>query len=138
MGPAHLFYWFSVFGFWKRPDIAIAKSFFRLIIVIVKTQRAVPLGHRRARQAVPLQNEIILLAIAINQVTIKDDISSNAASRRQTNLGGTGVSPVQVHCGGKVRGEGKNVEQPSKGCALVAQAFQPVHERARARAPHFL
>jgi hypothetical protein len=38
--------------------IAIAKSFFPLIIFIVGGQRAVPSDHRRARQAVPLQNEI--------------------------------------------------------------------------------
>jgi len=52
---------FSVFGK-KAQDyqqvIAIAKSFFRLIIFIVGAQRAVPSDHRRARQAVPLQNEI--------------------------------------------------------------------------------
>ncbi len=34
------------------------QNFFRLINVIVGAQRAVPSGHRRARQAVPLQNEI--------------------------------------------------------------------------------
>ena len=38
--------------------IAIAKGFFRLIIVFVGVQRAVPSDHRRARQAVRLQNEI--------------------------------------------------------------------------------
>ena len=38
--------------------IAIAKSFFRLIILIVGAQRAVPSKPHRARLAVPLQDEI--------------------------------------------------------------------------------
>jgi hypothetical protein len=44
--------------------IAIAKSFFRLIIFIVGAPRAVPSDHRRARQAVPLQNEITFEPLA--------------------------------------------------------------------------
>jgi hypothetical protein len=41
----------------------LSKIFFRLIIFIVGAQRAVPSGHRRARQAV-LQNEITFEPLA--------------------------------------------------------------------------